>query len=61
MLAELGYVAMAVDMYGQGAVALTPEDAQKMATPFYNDPKLGKIRIDAAERKLKEYAVVDPE
>ena len=61
MLAELGYVAMAVDMYGQGAVALTPEDAQKMATPFYKDPKLGKTRIDAAEKKLKEYAEVDPD
>ena len=32
-----------------------------MATPFYKDPKLGKTRIDAAEKKLKEYAEVDPD
>ena len=60
MLADLGYVAMAVDMYGQGAIAATPEEAQKMAAPFYNDLKLGKTRIEGAEKKLKEYAEVDP-
>jgi dienelactone hydrolase len=59
MLAALGYVAMVVDMYGEGKVAVTPDEAQKLATPFYSDPNLGKSRIDAAEKKLKGYPATD--
>src|SRR4030095_12177302 len=36
-LAELGYIAMAVDMYGNGKVAENPGDAGKMAGPFYQN------------------------
>ena len=59
-LAELGYVAMAVDMYGDGKTAEDPKGAQELATPFYNDPQLTKTRLDAAMNKLKEYKQVDP-
>lgn len=48
MLAELGYLAMAVDMYGDGKVAVTPGDAQALAGPFYKSPAMGVERIEAA-------------
>jgi len=58
-LAELGYVAMAVDMYGDGKTAANPQQAQEMATPFYKDPQLSKTRLDAALKKLKTYKETD--
>src|SRR2546423_6148994 len=58
-LAQLGYVAMAVDMYGNGKTAATPDEAQKMATPFYKNPQLAKTRLDAALAKVKGFAQTD--
>lgn len=58
-LASLGYLAMAVDMYGNGKTADNPELAGKMAMPFYQDPALAKSRFDAALAKIKTYAVAD--
>jgi dienelactone hydrolase len=58
-LAELGYVAFAVDIYGNGQVVDSPSLAGKMAMPFYQNPQLAKSRIDAALKKLKEYPQVD--
>jgi dienelactone hydrolase len=59
MLAELGYLAMSVDMYGDGKIAENPTDAQAFATPFYSDPQLGKKRLDAALVKAKTFAQAD--
>jgi dienelactone hydrolase len=58
-LAELGYVAMAVDMYGGGETADNPTDAGKMAGPFYQDLQMTKSRFDAALKKLKTFSQVD--
>lgn len=58
-LAELGYLAMAVDMFGDGKVAGSPKDAQAFATPFYKNPQLGKTRLDAALAKAKTFAQAD--
>ncbi len=58
-LAQLGYVAMAVDMYGNGQTASTPEEAGKLAGPFYQNPQLAKTRLDAAIAKLKTLPQVD--
>jgi len=58
-LAELGYIAMAVDMYGDGKTAANPTEAQELATPFYKDPQLSKTRLEAALSKLKEYKQAD--
>ncbi len=58
-LAELGYIAMAVDMYGDGKTGEDPKTAEALATPYYKDPTLSKIRLDAALSKLKEYSQVD--
>lgn len=58
-LAELGYIAMVVDMYGDGKEATTVEEAQKWSGDFYKNPQLGKSRIEAAERKIKTYSQAD--
>jgi dienelactone hydrolase len=58
-LADLGYVAMAVDMFGKGQTAANPDDAMKLAAPFYQNPQLTKIRLDAALAKLKTYPQLD--
>ena len=58
-LAELGYIAMAVDMFGDGKQGDDPAAAQALATPFYQDPTLSKIRLDAALNKLKTYPQLD--
>ena len=58
-LAELGYIAMAVDMYGNGHRADNPTDAGNLAGPFYQNPAMAKAHFDAALNKLKEYKEVD--
>ena len=58
-LAKLGYIAIAADMYGNGAIASNPDDAGKWAMPFYKNPQLAKSRIDAALAKVKSYAQAD--
>lgn len=60
MLAQLGYIAMAVDMYGDGKIATTPQEAQQLAGVLYKDPKLAKARIEAAVKKLLSYPEADP-
>jgi len=59
-LAELGYIAMAADMFGDGKVASNPTDAQKYTAPYYKDPSMVKTWLAAAEQKLKEYSQTDP-
>lgn len=58
-LAKLGYVAMAVDIFGNGKIANNPDSAKAFSGPFYMNPASAKARIDAAIAKLKTYAVVD--
>jgi dienelactone hydrolase len=59
MLASLGYVAMAVDIYGDGKIAATPDSAKAFAGPFYMHPEKAKARIDAAIAKLRSMPEVD--
>lgn len=58
-LAKLGYIAMAVDVYGNGKTADNPDSAGKFAMPFYQNPMKAKARIDAAIAKIKTYAQTD--
>ena len=58
-LAELGYIAMAVDMFGDGKIAADPKEAQALATPFYTNPRLAKDRLDAALTELKKHPQTD--
>jgi dienelactone hydrolase len=60
MLAQLGYVGMVVDMYGNGRVADSPSSAMAWSGPFYKDPLKGKVRIDSAIAQIKKLDVVDP-
>jgi dienelactone hydrolase len=60
-LAELGYIAMAADVFGNGKIAANPTEAQELTTPFYKDPTLIKTRLDAALKKMKEYPQTDTE
>jgi dienelactone hydrolase len=58
-LAKLGYVAMAVDMYGQGRNANSVEEAMQYSTPFYQSSNFAKNRFDAAIAEVKKIAEAD--
>ena len=58
-LAALGYLAMAVDMYGDGKMGNNPDEAGKLAMPFYTNPGMAKSRFDAALAKIKTYSQAD--
>ncbi len=60
MLAKLGYVAFAADMYGNGKVADNPGDAQKAAAESTKDPAALKARFLAAIEVVKKEKHVDP-
>jgi dienelactone hydrolase len=59
MLAQLGYIAIAADFYGNGKEGPTPKEAGELATPFYQNPQLAKERIEAAVSKIKGYEQAD--
>lgn len=58
-LARLGYIAMAVDMYGDNKMGNDPTAAEALASPFYANPGLAKNVFDAALNKLKSFEVTD--
>ncbi|MEP2023941.1 MAG: dienelactone hydrolase family protein [Reichenbachiella sp.] len=58
-LAKLGYVGFALDMYGQGNRATTPEEADALMQPFLDDRALLLNNILLAFDTLKKHAEVD--
>lgn len=60
-LAELGYVALAVDMYGDGKTAAHPDDAGKFAGAVRSNLPLMEARFAAARAFLNSQADVDPQ
>ena len=58
-LAKLGYIAMAMDMYGHGKIADNPDSAGAAAGLFYQNPQLAKTRMEQALAKLKSYKQAD--
>lgn len=54
-LAELGYLAMAVDLYGNGINGNNPEEATKLATPFYTNPLTAQKDLMQRWKKLKPF------
>lgn len=58
-LAELGYLAMAVDMYGDGKMGNNPDEAGKLAMPFYQNVGMAKSRFDAALATIKTFKLAD--
>jgi len=59
MLAELGYTALAVDMYGNGKVVDNPDDARKESGAVYKDMPMAKARFEAAMQLLRKQGTVD--
>jgi len=60
MLAELGYVALAADMYGEGKQAQHPDDAGKFSAEIRKNMPLGRERFLAARKVLEEFKFTDP-
>ncbi|MCK5574044.1 MAG: dienelactone hydrolase family protein [Bacteroidetes bacterium] len=61
MLAELGYTALAVDMYGDGKQADHPDNAMQFATEVMQNLETARLRFLAALELLKEHETTDPE
>jgi dienelactone hydrolase len=61
-LAEMGYVAFAADLYGEGKVIAVdhPQDAQKMAGELRANQKVWRGRAEAALKQLTAQPSVDP-
>lgn len=59
MLAELGYTALAVDMYGEGRVAEHPQDAARFSGALRQNLPLARTRFVAALNLLKNHPTVD--
>jgi len=59
MLAKLGYVALAADLYGGGVVGEGPQEAFKLMGPLRDDPDLLRRRMRASFDALASVAGVD--
>jgi dienelactone hydrolase len=59
-LAEAGYVAFALDMYGKGKVTTHPADAQAFAQAVSKSPDVMRARFLAALDVLRKNPRVDP-
>lgn len=60
MLAEMGYVAFAADIYGKGVRPSFSEEAGKEAGKYYSDVNLFRERVTAGLNELKKHISVDP-
>lgn len=58
-LAELGYTAIAVDMYGHGKVADHPKDATAFMEAAFAEPEKMAARFNAAKDILRQHKRVD--
>lgn len=61
MLAELGYTALAVDMYGDGKTASHPKEAGAFAGEVRSNMKEATERFKAAKELLEDHETTDPE
>jgi dienelactone hydrolase len=61
MLAELGYTAFALDMYGNGKQVTTPDEAGKTSSEISGNVQLVQSRFMAAYNLLKEQPTTDPD
>ena len=59
MLAELGYTAIAIDMYGDGKQAEHPEDAGKFAGSVVRNLDMASARFHKAMEVLKSHPATD--
>jgi dienelactone hydrolase len=59
MLAEMGYVALAIDMFGGGQTADNPDDAGGLMTAVLNDMETGTAALRAGYQLLLDQPGVD--
>ena len=59
MLAELGYTALAVDMYGDGKTADHPDDAMAFVQETISSMDQARARFEAAKQVLSDHQTVD--
>ncbi len=59
-LAELGYTALAIDMYGDGKTVDNPTDAGALAGGVMQNPEEAAARFNAAIKLLKEQQQTNP-
>ncbi len=59
-LAELGYIAFAVDLYGDGKFATSDDEAHHLMEPLFQDRALLQKRILAAYDVVRQHSAVDP-
>ena len=60
LLAGLGYVAFAADIYGKGVRPKDSAEAGKLATQYKSDIKILRGRVSAAFNLLKAQTIVNP-
>ena len=59
MLAELGYVALAIDMYGEGRIADNPDEAGRLMNGVLDDMESGTAALEAGYALLLGQPGVD--
>ena len=59
LLAELGYTAFALDMYGEGKTASHPKDAARFSGQLRKNLPLARTRFLAALKHLKSHSTTD--
>jgi len=60
MLAELGYVAFAADVYGRGVRPSNTDEARAEAGAYYGDRQLLRARVAAGLEQLRQHRRTDP-
>ena len=60
-VAKLGYIALGVDMYGDGKTADNPEEAGSLMNAVLEDKQIIKARVEGAYNVLKEHSLSDSE
>lgn len=61
MLAEIGYTALAVDMYGDGKIADHPKKAGEFMNAAFNNWETSQARFNKAKEVLQSHKTVDAE
>lgn len=61
MIAESGYVALALDMYGEHKMAHNPDEAMQLMTEATSNPDAAIARFQTAFELLKSQSQTDPE
>ena len=58
-LADLGYSALAIDMYGAGRTGETPDEAGALMNTVLNDMETGTARLKAGYQVLQDHPTAD--